>query len=136
MAQMMEMRELTRDRVLRAQEEQELSFSKERYAVPQVGDLVLLRRFVVDKDRGRKLEARWEGPYLLQKIAKPGISGYLRDIKTGKIRGRYGFNAMKVYVLREHRTVTEGVELGVALTDICADWYKGRRTVDVENWVS
>lgn len=44
---------------------------------PEEDDLVLLQRLVVDKDKRRKLESRCEGPYLLVRIAKEGISGYI-----------------------------------------------------------
>lgn len=133
MAQIAEMRELTRERVLQYQEEQEATYSKARYAQPQLGDLVLLRRFIVDKERGRKLEPRWEGPYLLSRIAKEGVSGYLQDMKTGKVKGRYGFDAMKVYVPREAKE-TEVVELDKILPEACVGWYKGRRAIDVSEW--
>lgn len=136
MAKMEEMRELSRERFTRYQDEQALAYAKNRYAAPEEGDLVLLRRFVVDKERGRKLEPRWEGPYLLKRIAKAGISGYLMDIKTLKIKGRYGFDALKVYVPREEqvpRTDMSCVDLDQGMGMLCEGWYRGRR-VDVTEW--
>lgn len=74
-----------------------------RYAVPELGDLVLRRRFPLDKSLGMKLHVKWDGPYKLVRIAKSGVSGDLEDIKTGKVIGRYAFQSLKVYVPREPR---------------------------------
>ena len=52
------------DNISEAQRELERRYKEEQKGEnPSKGDLVLLRRFVVDKDKGRKLEACWEGPY-------------------------------------------------------------------------
>ena len=40
---------------------------------------MLLRRFTVLKDKGRKLETRWEGPYRVARITKSGVSTILED---------------------------------------------------------
>ena len=56
-----------------------------RYAAPQLGDLVLRRRFPMDKSLGMKLHAKWDGLYKLARIAKSGVSGNLEDLKTGKV---------------------------------------------------
>lgn len=137
MAQLAEMREQAREKVLQNQDEQILGYVRHRYASPQVGDLVLLRRFVIDKEKGRKLEPRWEGPYLLKKEAKPGISGYLQDLKTERIKGKYAFDALKVYVPRESRTVNSVEErrsFGAMLDGCCEGWYRGKENVDVLAW--
>ena len=68
-----------------------------RYVAPELGDLVLRRRFQVDKSLGMKLHTKWDGPYLLSRIAKSGVSGDLEDLKTGKVIGRYAFESLKVY---------------------------------------
>ena len=68
-----------------------------KYAPPELGDLVLRRRFQVDKSLGMKLHTKWDGPYLLSRIAKSGVSGDLEDLKTGKVIGRYAFESLKVY---------------------------------------
>ena len=49
------------------------------------GDLVLLRRFEGDKHKGRKLEAKWEGPYLLGDVSWHGRTGRLIDIQSGEV---------------------------------------------------
>ena len=101
LASIEEMRELTRERVLLDQEARILQAQVPRYEAPQLGDLVLRRRFQVDKSLGMKLHAKWDGPYRLCRISKSGVSGDLEDLKTGKVIGRYAFESLKVYVPRE-----------------------------------
>ena len=55
-----------------------------------------------------KLHAKWDGPYLLSRISKSGVSGDLEDLKTGKFIGRYAFESLKVYVPREQRCQDSG----------------------------
>lgn len=100
LAALEEIRELTRDRVMRSQEERELKMMVPRYAMPRVGDLVLRRRFVVDKSLGMKLYAKWDGPYRLISTSHTGTSGDIQDLKTGRHLGRYAFNTLKVFVPR------------------------------------
>lgn len=83
------MRELTRERVLLDQEARITQARMPRYEAPQLGDLVLRRRFQVDKNLGMKLHTKWGGPYKLTRISKSGVSGDLEDLKTGKVIGRY-----------------------------------------------
>jgi len=93
-----------------------------RYTAPREGDLVLLRRFLLDQRKGSKLEARWEGPYVLSDLAKHGKSGRLRDlntvelvrVKTGALRERVHLNDLKIYL----RLRAEKEEAGVELVDI------------------
>ena len=96
-----EIRELTRERVLRQQEEQVANAGMPRFQPPEVGDLVLRRRFQVDKSLGMKLYTKWDGPYRLTRIAKSGVSGDIEDLKTGRRVGRYAFEGLKVFVPRE-----------------------------------
>ena len=73
------------------------------------GNLVLLRRFEIDKHKGRKLEARWEGPFRLSDISWHGRSGRLRDINTGELvkvrraglQERCHLNDLKRFVVRD-----------------------------------
>jgi len=138
-AQIAEMRELTWERVLQHQDEQIATQIRSHHAKPQLGDLVLLRRFVVDKERGRKLEPRWEGPYQLTRIVKEGVSGVLSDLKTEREKGKYGFDTMKVYLPREvakGQALVDGVAWEEALPWMCKGWYEGQRFVDIERWIS
>ena len=108
LAQIEEIRELTRERVLRDLEEKEARAAFPRYHAPKLGDLVLRRRFNVDKSLGMKLYPKWDGPYRLSKISKSGVSGELTDIKSGKMIGRYAFEALKVFVPRGQFPEAEG----------------------------
>lgn len=67
----------------------------------ELGDLVLLRRFAVDKDKGRRLETKWEGPYRMSKWGKPGASIWIRDMHTDRVKGRYSLDSVKIYVQRQ-----------------------------------
>ena len=103
LAQIEEIRELTRERVLSHQEKQEASAEIPRYQTPKLGDLVLRRRFQVEKSLGMKLYAKWDGPYRLTRISKAGVSGDVTDLKTDKVIGRYAFESLKVFIPREQQ---------------------------------
>ena len=47
--------------------------------------MILLCCFEVAKYKGRKLEAKWKGPYLLGEIAWHGRIGRLIDIQSGEV---------------------------------------------------
>jgi hypothetical protein len=74
----------------------------------QEGDLVLLRRFEIDRHKGRKLEAQWEGPYRLTDLSWHGRSGRLQDLNSGEIvrvrkgglKERCHVNDMKLFLPR------------------------------------
>lgn len=109
LAQIEELRELTRERVLRNLEERQVAAVSPRYATPESGDLVLRRRFKVDKSMGMKLFTKWDGPFLLSRISRSGVSGDLTDLKSGRVVGRYAFESLKVFVPREQREETQDV---------------------------
>ena len=60
----------------------------------------MLRRFVVDKDKGRKLETKWEGPYVVERVGYSRVSVVLYDLLTDKRKGRYSTDSIKLYVKR------------------------------------
>ena len=93
LAQIEELRELTRERVLQDQEEREARAAIPRFSAPQVGDLVLRCHFQVDKSLGMKLHTKWEGPYELVRVSKSGVSGDLKDLKSDLVIGRYAFES-------------------------------------------
>ena len=103
-----------------------------RHAPPKDGDLVLLRRFLLDQRRGSKLEPRWEGPYVLSDLAWHGKSGGLRDFNTGEVvrvkKGalcdRVHLNDLKVYLRRRIEA-----EVGVTMVDILV--YEKRVIIDL-----
>lgn len=101
LAQLEEIRELGKERVLRDLEDKDLRPKIARYQAPKKGDLVMRRRFLVDKSLGMKLSSKWDGPFKLSRISKSGVSGDLQDLKTNRIIGRYAFQALKVYLPRE-----------------------------------
>ena len=91
------------------QAEEKMSRQKEvRFQAPGEGDLVLLRRFLLDQRRGNKLEPRWEGPYRLGDLAWHGKTGRLYDINTrelmrvkkGGLKDRVHLNDLKLYLTR------------------------------------
>lgn len=75
----------------------------------------------MDKSLDMELYTRWDGPYLLSKISKSGVSGDLTDLKSGKMIGRYAFESLKVFVPREQfLEATEGwITLAEGLGDCC-----------------
>jgi len=92
-----------------SQAERKTANQKEvRFQAPKEGDLVLLRRFLIDQRRGNKLEPRWEGPYRLGDLAWHGKSGRLYDINTGVLvrvkkgglKDRVNLNDLKMYLTR------------------------------------
>ena len=50
------------------------------YRKPKGGDLVLVRHIGLAKEHGRKLEARWTTPRLLERISFSGVSGHVRKL--------------------------------------------------------
>jgi hypothetical protein len=95
-----------------------------RHIPPCAGDLVLLRRFLLDQRHGNKLEPRWEGPYLLGDLAWHKKSGRLYDINTrelvkvkkGALKDRVHLNDLKLYLTRrtEEANLVDLVEYGEA----------------------
>jgi len=71
-------------KIVNLPEKREANQKPTRYTAQREGDLVLLRRFLLDQRKGSKLEARWEGPYVISDLAKHGKSGRLRDLNTGE----------------------------------------------------
>jgi len=102
-------------------ERQEATQRPPHHAPPKDGDLVLLRRFILNQRRGNKLEARWEGPYILSDLAWHGKSRRLRDLNTGEVvrvkkralHDGVHLNDLKVYVKQK-----EEEEEGVTLVDL------------------
>lgn len=88
---------------------------------PEVGDLVLLRRYALDTQRSKKLEPRWIGPYLLSSLSENKRSARLRTVHGDAEIGRHHINNMKLYVPREEavmqdETWMEKTERGLTVT--------------------
>lgn len=75
------------------------------------GDLVLLRRIDLDQSKGRKLEARWAGPFIIQKLFSQGRSCLLRDIASSLTVGKYHIDHVKLFVPRTEEGLDEAREL-------------------------
>ena len=55
----------------------------------------------MDKDKGRKFDSKWKGPYLLGRICSSSVSVKLIHLHTGHIKGRYSFDHVKLYMRRQ-----------------------------------
>ena len=83
--------------LVESQERNEKKFSKK--------DLILLRWLGQDNQKGHKMEFRWEGSYVLSKIAKHEMSRWLQNIHMCEVKGWYHINNMKLFILwKEHET--------------------------------
>ena len=78
--------------------------------IPQPGDLVIVRHHAVDNQRERKLEFKWLGPRLLTRVAKHGLSRYVRELHGTGTEKRYHINDILSYHQREP-VVSAGVLL-------------------------
>jgi transposase InsO family protein len=91
--------------------------ARERDPVP--GDLILLRRVVVDKERGHKLEPRWVGPYYCTRLTRGGRSAYYSEVTNREFEvGRRHMNQLRVYCPRVERQVDRDVH---AMEDFFAE---------------
>ena len=90
----------TQEQVSQDQEEKEDSAAITRFVTPQKGDLVLRRRFKANNSLVMKLYTKWDGLYFLDRIAKSGVSGDLKDLKRVAIAGMDVFESLKVFVPR------------------------------------
>ena len=119
---MEEERDMAIERMMCAQKAIEAQYERKHSGKPQrnlsVGDLVLLRRFAVDKDKGKKLDTKWEGPYKVTKIGRSGVSMTLEDLHTGKRKGSYSLDHVKEYVKRGRSQNGQEEVLLVAMKDI------------------
>ncbi|KAF3931381.1 Protease [Dactylella cylindrospora] len=82
---------------------------KSYYASPEPGNLVLVRRFELDGQKGRKLEAQWSEPKLLIGISPSTVTGYVKDLHGTDIK-KYHLDDLKIYRSRakEAFMVVEG----------------------------
>ena len=112
--------------------------SEGRWTPLEEGDLVLLRRFEIEKLHGQKLEPQWEGPYRLFDMSPHGRSARLQDIHTGDpvrvrkggLRERVHVNDLKLFCPRQQNAigkvhVVEGNL--VEMSEWRAEWTAGKR---------
>ncbi|RDI83557.1 hypothetical protein Vi05172_g6513 [Venturia inaequalis] len=72
-----------------------------KWALPEKGDLVLVRRTYQDHVKGHKLEPKWQGPMKVVSVSWHGQSAVLQNPKTEKKGGRYHLNDLKVFAKRK-----------------------------------
>ncbi|KAL3247644.1 hypothetical protein ABHI18_012339, partial [Aspergillus niger] len=77
----------------------------------RVGDLVLVWRTTVEKDKGRKLDARWSGPFKVSKVSRHKRSVILSEIGTNLMLGRYHVDHLKLFLTRQGEALSEAKEL-------------------------
>jgi hypothetical protein len=75
------------------------------------GDLVLLWDTVLEKDKGRKLNPRWKGPFRLRKLSYHKQSAILEDIVTRLWVSQYHVDHLKRFVARSDDAIAEATEL-------------------------
>ena len=88
---------------------QDRKTSNPQWTKPEVGNLVLVRRFRIEKAHGKKLHTQWTEPKLLVKIARNGVSAYVQDLH-GSIGDKasmkkYHLDDIKVYHPRQAAAV-------------------------------
>ncbi|KAJ5635148.1 uncharacterized protein N7484_008461 [Penicillium longicatenatum] len=75
------------------------------------GNLVLLRKAVLDQVKGRKLETRWAGPYKIQKVPPKARSVYLEELATQLRVGKFHFDHLKPFISRSDNQISEAIEV-------------------------
>ncbi|KAK0628012.1 hypothetical protein DIS24_g10883 [Lasiodiplodia hormozganensis] len=101
-AQLDEIRQQAVDR--RAQHYEEFPAKEKIWKAPRKNDLVLLRNFALDSQKGKKFMPRWRGPYLIDRITATERSAELKDLQTGKIIGPHHIDNLKLYVARDEQS--------------------------------
>lgn len=121
LAKLDEWRTLAAQRQLE-QHQRDITRSKStRWSRPEAGDLVLLRQYALDTQKGRKLEPRWQGPYKVQSQTRNGQSLNLTDLQSDQSIGRHHVDNCKVYWLRKKEdSLQRTVQLNHKLDDTWA----------------
>ena len=68
---------------------------KDEMSLLQVYDLILLRRYSLDTQKGKNLEPRWVGPYTIERLARNKRSAVIRSVTGGKA-SRHHINNLTV----------------------------------------
>ncbi|KAJ5193416.1 hypothetical protein N7449_009558 [Penicillium cf. viridicatum] len=77
----------------------------------KLGDLVLLRQVELDGAHGRKLEARWKGPFIVSKVYAGQASVDLSDLLSNLPIGKYHVNHVKLFRTRTQFQKEEAAEV-------------------------
>ena len=103
-------------------------------------DLVLVRDIQLAKEKGKKLEARWSTPRILERISKSGVCGHIRQLHDppGKTKA-YHIDDLVPYVARtpnldSANTISPAVEYSRdALGDVQGRWVSGQTAFNLED---
>jgi hypothetical protein len=69
----------------------------------RVGDLVLVQDIALGHQHGRKLDARWSTPRIVDSISASGVSAYIRELHHAPRKGkRYHVEDLLVYTPRDN----------------------------------
>jgi hypothetical protein len=72
------------------------------FVKPRVGDLVLVRDIALSRQHGRKLDARWSTPRVVDSVSASGVSAYVRELHHAPGKGkRYHIEDLLVYTPRD-----------------------------------
>lgn len=129
LAKMDEMRDMATKLRLSEQDRVAERSYKEAKKEYKGGDLVLQRRLAQDNQKSHKLEPRWEGPYQVGKISENSKSIMLRDIHSGKDKGKYHTNDVKPFIIRK-----ENIPEGEEWNSVAAR--NDRVRVNTRNWLA
>lgn len=72
---------------------------------------------MLEKDKGRKLDPRWRGPFLLKKLMYHKHSVVLEDLIIKLQVGCYHINHLKHFITRSSDAIEEAKELRQRLLD-------------------
>jgi transposase InsO family protein len=74
-----------------------------RFVKARVGDLVLVRDIALSRQHGRKLDARWSTPRIVDSISASGVSAYVLELHHAPGKGkRYHVEDLLVYTPRDN----------------------------------
>ena len=126
-------------KLAQSQDQQKLKASL-GYKRPKPGDLVLVRDIQLAKEKGKKLEARWSIPRILERISKSGVSGHIQQLHDplGKTK-RYHMDDLVPYVARmpyldSANTISPAVEYTRdTLGDVQGRWVLGQRAFNLKD---
>lgn len=134
-----EIRTSASQKLARSQDQQKPTASP-GHKRPKARDLVLVRDIQLAKKKGKKLEARWSTPRILEKISKSGVCGHIRQLHDppGKTK-RYHVDNLVPYVARtpnldSANTISPAAEYSRdALGDVQGRWVLGQTAFNPED---
>jgi len=111
------------------------------YKRPKPGDLVLVRDFQQAKDKGRKLNARWSMPRILERMSHSGVSAHVRQLHDPPgVTKRFHLDDLLLFVSRDRQANRAEFEEGSvgsvqysrdAMGEVTGIWSEGQRGFDL-----